>query len=90
MSFFIERDPPFISSTLTPNDFSAQMTKARSLPTLKERAAKMREIIIAAQEAGHVLPLFHFSSLAIAKPGIDLSEVPNSDETVLFSKVRMR
>jgi len=90
MSFFIERDPPFISSTLTPNDFSVQMTKARSLPTSKERAAKMREIIIAAQEAGHVLPLFHFSSLAIAKPGIDLSEVPNSDETVLFSKVRMR
>ena len=50
----------------------------------------MREIIIHAQEAGHVLPLFHFSSLAIAKPGVNISKIPNSDETVLFSKVRMR
>ncbi|MDZ4661244.1 MAG: ABC transporter substrate-binding protein [Pseudomonadota bacterium] len=90
MSFFIERDPPFIPSGPAPNDFSQQMKLTRSLATSKERASSMRKIIIRAQEAGYVLPLFHFSSLAIAKPGIDLSEVPNSDETVLFSKVRIR
>lgn len=90
MSFFIERDPAFILSADSPNDFSAQLRTARGLPTSKDRAAKMKEIILKAQEAGHVLPLFHFSSLAIAKPGIDLSQVPNSDETVLFSKVRVQ
>lgn len=90
MSFFIEKDPPFIPSGEGTADFAAQLRQARSLPTSAERAARMREIIIRAQEAGHVLPLFHFSSLAIAKPGVDLSEIPNSDETILFSKLRMR
>lgn len=90
MSFFIEKDPPFIPSGAGTTDFAAQLRQARGLPTMAERAARMREIIIRAQEAGHVLPLFHFSSLAIAKPGVDLSEIPNSDETILFSKVRMR
>lgn len=90
MSFFIERDPAFIPSANSPNDFSSQLRTARGLPTSKDRATKMKEIVLRAQEAGHVLPLFHFSSLAIAKPGIDLSQVPNSDETVLFSKVRVQ
>ena len=90
MSFFFEREPAFIPSSTKPYDFSSQLKEARGLPTTKERAAKMRGIIVHAQEAGHVLPLFHFSSLAIAKPGVDISEIPNSDETVLFSKVRMR
>lgn len=90
MSFFIEKDPPFIPSGEGSADFAAQLRQARGLPTSAERAARMREIIVRAQEAGHVLPLFHFSSLAIAKPGVDLSEIPNSDETILFSKVRMR
>jgi len=90
MSFFIERDPAFIPSADSPNDFASQLRIARGLPTSKDRAIKMKEIVLKAQEAGHVLPLFHFSSLAIAKPGIDLSQVPNSDETVLFSKVRVQ
>lgn len=90
MSFFIEKDPPFISSGDGPKDFASQLRVARSLPTSVERAVRMREIIVSAQEMGHVLPLFHFSSLAIAKPGVDLSEISNSDETILFSKVRMR
>lgn len=90
MSFFIEKDPPFIPSGEGATDFSAQLRQARGLPTSAERAARMREIIVRTQEAGHVLPLFHFSSLAVAKPGVDLSEIPNSDETILFSKVRMR
>ncbi len=90
MSFFIERDPAFIPSGNGAEDFAAQLRQARSLSTSAERATRMREIIIRAQETGHVLPLFHFSSLAIAKPGVDLSEIPNSDETILFSKLRMR
>jgi MarR-like DNA-binding transcriptional regulator SgrR of sgrS sRNA len=90
MSFFIERDPPFIQSGKGKMDFSTELRAARGLPTSIDRAERMREIMISAQESGHVLPLFHFSSLAIAKPGIDLSEIPNSDETILFSKVRIR
>ncbi len=90
MSFFFERVPALIQSGDKPNDFATQIKDTRALATSKERASRMREIIIHSQEVGHVLPLFHFSSLAIAKPGVDLSGIPNSDETVLFSKVRMR
>ncbi len=90
MSFFFEREPAFIQSGTKPNDFATQIKDTRGLATSKDRASRMREIIVHSQEAGHVLPLFHFSSLAVAKPGVDISEIPNSDETVLFSKVRMR
>lgn len=90
VSFFIERDPPFIPSGPAPCDFAAQIKSARSLKSVKDRAEKMKEIIIHAQEAGYVLPLFHFSSIAVAKPGVDISEIPNTDETVHFSKVRIK
>lgn len=90
MSFFIEREPPFIQSAEKPNDFAVQLREARSLSASEQRMSRMREIIVRSQEAGHVLPIFHFSSLAIAKPGIDLSEIPNTNETIPFSKVRMR
>jgi MarR-like DNA-binding transcriptional regulator SgrR of sgrS sRNA len=90
ISFFIERDPPFIPSSESPDDFSEQVKRARSFKSTKERAEKMREVLIRAQEAGFVLPLFHFSSIAVAKPGIDLSGVPNTDETIHFSKVIIR
>lgn len=90
MSFFIERDPPFIPSLNGELDFAEQLRLARGLRTSAERAAQMRAIIIKAQEAGHVLPLFHFSSLAVAKAGIDISKIPNTDETIMFSKIRMK
>jgi MarR-like DNA-binding transcriptional regulator SgrR of sgrS sRNA len=90
VSFFIERDPPFIPSGKAPTDFADQVRTARSLSSTQERAAKIRDILIKAQEAGYVLPLFHFSSLAAAKPGIDMSEISNSDESVQFAKLRMK
>lgn len=90
MSFFFERKPAFIQSGKGAQNFADQLRIARGLGTSKERAARMREIIISAQEAGHVIPVFHFSSLGIAKLGVDLSNVPNSDETILFSKVRLK
>jgi len=90
MSFFFERSPAFITSSRAPYNFSAQVKTARELPTSKDRANAMRAIVIKAQESGHVLPLFHFSSMAMSKGGVDLSQIPNSDETVLFWKVRMK
>lgn len=90
MSFFFERSPAFITSTIKPFDFNLQVKNARELPTSKDRAIAMRTIVAKAQEAGYLLPLFHFSSMAMSKGGVDLSQIPNSDETVLFWKVRMK
>jgi MarR-like DNA-binding transcriptional regulator SgrR of sgrS sRNA len=90
ISFFIERDPPFVPSGIAPNDFSEQIRKARSLRTSSERADKMKETVIRAQEAGYVFPIFHFSSLSVSRPEVDLSSIPNTDETIHFEKVRIK
>ncbi len=89
VSFFIERDPPVIQSGKPPYDFSKQVRHARLLPTRDERVVQLREIFTRAQEAGYFLPLFHFSSLAVAKPPIDMSNISNSDETIQFAKLRI-
>ena len=90
VSFFIERDPPFIASTAAPNDFSNRVKNARELDKNELRAKAMRQIINDSQSAGYVVPLFHFSSFSVAKQELDLSGVPSGDETILFSKVRMK
>lgn len=90
VSFFIEREPPFIPSTTGANDFAGRVSRARKLSSTEQRADSMREIIRDAQAAGHVTPLFHFSSFAIAKDGVDLSGLSGGAEMVLFSKVRIK
>ena len=89
VSYFIERDPPFIPSTPS-NDLSKKVAAARTESKMDERANSFRTIISEAQRVGHVAPLYHFSSFSVAKPELDLSGVPSGDETILFSKVRMR
>ena len=90
MSFFFEREQSFFPSGPSPHDYAKQVSEARTLPNASERAARMRDIVLKAQEAGYVLPLFHFSSMGVAKAGIDLSGVPVGDETITFSKVRFK
>lgn len=89
VSYFIERDPPFIPSTPT-NDLSKKVAAARTESNMDDRASSFRTIISEAQRVGHVAPLYHFSSFSVAKPELDLSGVPSGDETILFSKVRMK
>lgn len=90
VSFFIEREPPFISSGSGSLNFAERVKKARSLPTLEDRASAMRAVFADAQAAGYFLPLFHSSSFAVVKPEADLSQVPDTLETIIFSKVRMK
>jgi hypothetical protein len=56
----------------------------------KFRNAEYRRVFTEATNAGCVLPLFHFSSIVIARDGIDLSGVPTTDETVAFAKIRFK
>ncbi len=90
VSFFIEREPPVIPSGTGVNDFAGRVSAARKLASMELRADAMREIIRDAQAAGHVTPLFHFSSFAIAKDGVDLSGISGGAETVQFSKVKVK
>ena len=90
VSFFFGMSPAFIpNSGEGSGDFKARAINARNLEEPK-RNAEYRKVFTQAVVDGCLLPLFHFSSIVVARNGIDLSRVPTSDETVAFSKVRFK
>ena len=90
VSFFFGMTPPLIpNSGEGAGDFRKRITQARSLEENK-RNSEYRKVFTQSVENGCLLPLFHFSSVVVARDGIDLSRVPTSDETVAFSKVRFK
>lgn len=91
MGFFFGLTPPIIPNAGEgANDFQARVKKVRLNPDHLERNLEYRRIFTAATQSGSLLPLFHYSTIVIAKDGIDLSQVPTTDETVAFSKVRFK
>jgi MarR-like DNA-binding transcriptional regulator SgrR of sgrS sRNA len=72
------------------NNFHDRVFDAGKLPEQSQRNTEYRKVFADAINVGSVLPLFHFSTLVIAKEGIDLSSVPETDETVAFSKVHFK
>jgi len=90
VSFLFGMNPPLIANGINEQgNFKARVIKARSQDE-KVRNAAYRNIFTEATNEGCVLPLFHFSSIAIAREGIDLSKVPTTDETVAFAKIRFK
>jgi MarR-like DNA-binding transcriptional regulator SgrR of sgrS sRNA len=90
VSFFFGMTPPLIPNSDEPTgNFKKRTTEARSMNEFK-RNLEYRQVFSEAVQDGCLLPLFHFSSVVIARDGIDLSGVPTSDETVAFSKVRFK
>jgi glycine cleavage system pyridoxal-binding protein P len=70
--------------------FSERVAKAKLLPSQSDRNSEYRRIFSEATVQGSIVPLFHYSTVVIAKSGMDLSAVPMSDETVAFSKVKFK
>jgi MarR-like DNA-binding transcriptional regulator SgrR of sgrS sRNA len=90
VSFFFGMNPPLIpNSYAAPGNFTKRITEARQFDEGK-RNAEYRKVFTQTVQDGCLLPLFHFSSVVIAREGIDLSGIPTSDETVAFSKVRFK
>ncbi len=90
VSFFFGMTPPLIpNSGDGSGDFRKRIVTARSFEESK-RNAEYRKVFTQSVQDGCLLPLFHFSSVVVARDGIDLSGVPTSDETVSFSKVRFK
>lgn len=71
-------------------DFAARVKAARQLTTQTERNAVYRKVLTDAAQSGSIAPIFHYSTMVIAKDGIDLSQVPTTDETVAFAKVQFK
>jgi MarR-like DNA-binding transcriptional regulator SgrR of sgrS sRNA len=91
MGFFFGLTPPIIPNAGEGSkDFQARVKKARLNADQLERNLEYRRIFTESTREGSLLPLFHYSTIVIAKEGIDLSQVPTTDETVAFSKVRFK
>jgi len=90
LSYFFEMSLPTIPSGTGKHDFKTRLFEARRISDTGKKVLEMRKIMSDALCGGYVLPLFHFSTTVIAKPGIDLSQVPTTDESVSFSKVRFK
>jgi len=91
MGFFFGLTPPIIpdagSNSLA---FSERVAKAKMMQNQTDRNSEYRKVFSDATLHGSILPLFHYSTVVIAKSGMDLSSVPMSDETVAFSKVKFK
>lgn len=91
MGFFFGLTPPIIPDAGTGLlAFSERVAKAKLLPSQPDRNSEYRKIFSEATVQGSIVPLFHYSTVVIAKSGMDLSAVPMSDETVAFSKVKFK
>lgn len=91
MGFFFGLTPPIIPNAgIGAKDFQARVKAARNNTDQLARNLEYRKIFTDATREGSLLPLFHFSTMVIAKKGIDLTEVPTTDETVAFSKVKFK
>lgn len=92
IGFFIGLTPPIIpdAAEIGSKAFSKRVQNAKLLKNQSERNLEYRKIFSEATNEGCVLPLFHFSTVVVAKKGIDLGNVPTTDETVAFSKIRFK
>ncbi|MGK5085377.1 ABC transporter substrate-binding protein [Bdellovibrionota bacterium FG-1] len=89
MSYYFEGETPVVPSSKE-DDFVARLDHARKDSDPQERIQLMRNIATDAVRKGHVLPLFHLSTFGVGRPELDFSQVPTSEESVTFSKIRFR
>ncbi|MBX9767701.1 MAG: hypothetical protein K2X47_10555 [Bdellovibrionales bacterium] len=92
LGYIFGMNPPFIPNAgeAGAKNFQARIEGAKKLSEQSDRNKEYRKVFSDAINEGCILPLFHFSTIVIAKEGIDLSSVPASDETVAFAKVRFK
>jgi MarR-like DNA-binding transcriptional regulator SgrR of sgrS sRNA len=90
LSYFFELNPTLIPSAGGQEDFAQRTVNLRLEKDDGKRLGLAREILQDVIRYGHIVPLFHCSTVVIARPEIDLSAVPTTDETISFSKVRFQ
>jgi MarR-like DNA-binding transcriptional regulator SgrR of sgrS sRNA len=88
LSFFLEGSSPPIPSGK--EDFVGRFRKTRRLSRHSKKELEYRSLMSEVVRKGHILPLFHVSTIVVARGNLDLSAVPTSDESVSFSKIRLK
>lgn len=87
MAFWFDMKPAFIPSGKGLQDYQSRVSGIRKLTDLNLKVIEARKVMAEAVMSGSILPLFHFSTVGLAKKGLDLSAVPTTDETISFEKV---
>ena len=90
LAYMFQIDPPVIPSGEGQMNFRKRLHEVKALNSYGEKIHFMKEIMKDAQKNHYILPIFHFSTTVIAREGIDLSKVPETDEGMSFSKVRIQ
>ena len=88
MSYYFEGDTRVVQSGNEP--FVSRLDAARKEKDKSKSLQLMRELMTDATLKGHVLPLFHLSTVAIGRQPLDFSNVPSSDESVTLSKIQFK
>ncbi len=87
MSFYFENEVKIIPPVQS--NFIKRLDDARKLP-MEKRLAIMRTLLSEAVNGGYAIPFFHLSTVGWARKGIDLSQIPPTDESVTLSKIRLK
>ncbi len=88
MSYYFEGATPVVPSGK--ETFVKSLDIARKEKDASVRLKRMRALVTEATLKGHILPLFHMSTVGVGRPELDFSKVPSSDESVTLSKIRFR
>jgi MarR-like DNA-binding transcriptional regulator SgrR of sgrS sRNA len=88
VSYYFEGDAPIIPPGS--DGFVKRFDTLRKEKDEKVRLKGMRDLLSDAKNKGYILPLFHVSGIGLARPEIDLSHVPTTDESVTYSKIRFK
>jgi MarR-like DNA-binding transcriptional regulator SgrR of sgrS sRNA len=89
MSFFFGIKPPLIPTAGEgKNNFKLRIEQAKALENQSARNAEYRNVMTDATASGCLLPLFHYSTVVLAKNGLKISQKQTTDETIAFAKVR--
>jgi MarR-like DNA-binding transcriptional regulator SgrR of sgrS sRNA len=88
MSYYLENESSTIQTS--DNDFLKRLDEARKHKDIEGKLKGMRSILVDAVCNGYLLPMFHLSTIGIARAPLDLSQIPDSEESATFSKIRFR
>jgi ABC-type transport system substrate-binding protein len=88
MSYYFEGDLPMVPTST--DNYVKKLDTARLEKNNEIRYRRMSKIMTEATCKGHVLPLFHVSTIGIGRKELDFSEVPTTDESITLSKIRFK
>ncbi len=88
MSYYFEGATPVVQSGN--EKFVQKLDAARKENDLSKRLQLMRALMTEATMKGHILPLFHLSTVGIGRKDLDFKAIPTSDESVTLSKIRFK